>query len=359
VPTISDVARRAGVSTVTVSRVINSARNVKPGTRERVEHAIQDLGYLPNVAARSLRSKRTRALALLVPDITNAFWTTVARGVEDAAQSRGYSVFLCNTDENPTKQTRYLQAVASQQVDGVIIAPYSSDASSLAELRERGLPTVIVDRRVDGWEVDTVLGDSPAGAYALVHHLIAKGHRRIAVVSGPAGTSTADERVAGYRLALAEAGIAEDVCLIRRGEFRASAGERLTRELFDEGIDPTAIFAGNNAMALGVLSELERRGLNVPEDVALVCIDDLPNADRCFPSLTVAVQPAYQMGATAAQLLLSRLEDDASAAQRLIMLPLRMILRGAFDATAANSRPQEILIEPFTAQELNRLSLIH
>ena len=148
--------------------VLNSASNVTPGTRERVEQAIQELGYLPNVAARSLRSKRTHTLALLVPDITNVFWTTVARGVEDAAQSSGYSVFLCNTDENPIKQTRYLQAVASQQVDGVIIAPYASDASSLTELRERGVTTVLIDRRVNGWDVDTVAGDSVAGGRALV-----------------------------------------------------------------------------------------------------------------------------------------------------------------------------------------------
>ncbi len=334
-PTINDVARRAGVSPVTVSRVINNVSNVNPATRVKVERAIQDLGYVPSVAARSLRSKRTSTLALVLPDITNAFWTTVARGVEDAAQSCGYSVFLYNSDETPSKQLRYLDVIASQRVDGVIIAPYDSDARNLAGLRARNIPTVVIDRRIKGWDVDTVYGDSVSGAYALIQHLIGLGHQRIAMVSGPPNTSTAEDRVTGYYLALIEAGIPVSPSLVKHGEFQAVSGERLTYQLLDEGLNPTAIFAANNAIAIGVIDALEKRGLHIPQDIAVVCFDDLPNASRFFPFLTVAVQPAYDMGVNAAQLLLSRLEAEGGLQPRQVVLPARLLIR-----YSCGSKPQ-------------------
>lgn len=326
-PTIHDVAKRAGVSPVTVSRVINNAGNVSAATRERVELAIEELGYVPSAMARSLRSKRTRTLALIVSDITNPFWTTVARGVEDTARSRDYSVFLYNTDENPLKQRRCLDVVVAQQVDGVIIAPYDSDAQNLAPLRQRNIPTVIIDRRIEGWDVDSVRGDSLSGAKALVQHLIRLGHKRIAMISGPAITSTAEDRVTGYCMALAEAGIPLDTRLIRRGEYRAMSGEELTLRLLDEGLKPTAIFAANQFIALGVINAVEKRGLRIPQDIALVCFDDLPDVSRLFPFLTVVVQPAYDMGVHAAQLLLSRLDSEVSLQPRHVVLPTRLIVR--------------------------------
>ncbi len=248
--TIHDVAKLAGVSAVTVSRVLNNSNRVSPATQERVQRAIDELGYVPSVAARSLRSRQTFTLALIVPDINNTFWTTVARGVEDAAQGKGYSVFLCNSDENPTKQASYLDVVISQQVDGVIIAPYDTSADNLDKLRRRNIPVVIVDRDINGWEVDTVRGDSVAGARALVRHLIGLGHRRIAVITGPANTTTAADRVVGYHLALSEAGIAVDPDLIRFGEFRSRTGESEADALLRLPAPPTAFFAANNTIAM-------------------------------------------------------------------------------------------------------------
>ncbi len=360
---ISDVAKRAGVSPVTVSRVINSAKDVSPATREKVRQAIEELGYIPNVVARSLRSKRTRALALVVPDITNPFWTTVARGVEDAAQSHNYSVLLCNTDESPTKQLRYLDVVASQRVDGVIIAPCDSDVRNLDSLRTRAIPAVVIDRRLEGWDVDSVYGDSISGARALVGHLIELGHRRIAMISGPQKASTAEDRVTGYCKALSEAGLPLDPRLIKRGEFRAVSGEHLAYQVLDEGLNPTAIFAANNAIAIGVIDALEKRGLAIPQDVALVCFDDFHNASRFFPFLTVVVQPAYEMGMNAAQLLFSRLEAQPAPQPRHVVLPTRLIIRyscgsGLKEGYAAPSLPslkdlhtQSILVKPLTADE--------
>jgi len=326
-PTIKDVAKRAGVSPVTVSRIINNAGNVSVASREKIERAIEELGYVPSVAARSLRSKRTRSLALVVPDITNPFWTTVARGVEDAAQICDHSVFIYNTDENPSKQLRYLDVIASQRVDGVIIAPYDSDIQNLAKLRKRNTPTVIIDRRIEGWDVDSAHGDSLSGAQTLVQHLISLGHKRIAMVSGPASTSTAEDRVAGYCMALAEAGIPIDPRLVKRGEYRITSGEELTHQLLEEGLNPTAIFAANQFIALGVIQALGKRGLRIPQDIALVCFDDLPYVSRLFPFLTVVVQPAYDMGMNAAQLLLSRLDSEASLQPRHVVLPTRLIVR--------------------------------
>ncbi len=362
--TISDVAKRAGVSPVTVSRVINHAENVSPATRAKVEQAIAELGYVPSGVAKSLRLKRTKTLALIVPDIENSFWTTVARGVEDAAQSRGYSIFLCNTDENADKQRHYLEVVVSQRVDGVIIAPSDNNPENLSLLRRRQVPTVVMDRYVAEWDVDTVMGDSVSAARALVTHLISLGHRRIAMISGPRTTSTSTDRILGYRIALAEAGVPYDPGLIRTGEYRSISGERLTHQLLASDRRPTAIFAANNVIALGVIDALETHGLRVPEDMALVCFDDLPNTSRLFPFLTVAVQPAYDLGANAAQLMLSRLESQQPLPSRHVVLPTRLIIRHSCGSTLANpdlptlSLPtrnsayeQIVLVKPLTPEE--------
>lgn len=335
-PTISDVAKRATVSPATVSRVIHGAKNVRPATREKVERAIEELGYVPSAVAQSLRSKRTRSLALVVSDITNTFWTTVVRGVEDVAHRHDYSVLLCNTDENLAKQLRYLDVLISKQVDGIIIAPYDSDSQHLHKLRSRNIPTVLIDRRIEGWDADSVCGDSVSGAWALVRHLISLGHRRIAMVSGPANTSTAEDRVVGYCMALTEASIPVDPRLIKRGEFRTVSGEELTHQLLDEGLDPTAVFAANNAIAMGVIAALEKRELRIPQDMALVCFDDFPNASRIFPFLTVVAQPAYDMGVNAAQLLLSRLDSEVSLQPRHVVLPSRLIIRHSCGSTLRN-----------------------
>ncbi len=366
--TITDVAKRAGVAPVTVSRVINAAPNVNAATRERVEQAIAELGYVPNVVARSLRSKRTRTLAFVVPDITNVFWTTVARGVEDVAHNHGYSVLLCNTDEDFSKQARYLDIMVSQRVDGVIIAPCDMDADRLGTLRHHHIATVVIDRRITGWEVDTVYGDSLSGAYALTQHLIKLGHTRIAMLSGPEGAATAEDRIAGYRLALAEAGTEHDPRLIRRGGFSWEAGAALTGQLLDEGLRPTAIFAANNAIAVGVVDAISTRGLRIPADVALVCFDDYPYIASFFPFLTVASQPAYDMGASAAQLLLERLMAPASLRPRRVVLPVRLIIRRScgrvspaeashsFNLPLEGLGPEQIVeVQPI---EVNRLGVL-
>jgi LacI family transcriptional regulator len=355
---------------MTVSRVLNNASNVRPSTRDRVLEAVEELGYVPSGVAKSLRSKRTHSLALLVPDGANPFWTTVARGVEDTAQDRGYSVLLCNTDENPTKQQNYLEVVIGQQVDGVIIAPCDTEAQNLDKLRRARIPTVAIDRYIKGWDVDTVMGDSITGARALVRHLIGLGHQRIAVLSGPAATSTASDRVVGYRIALAEAGLPYDPRLVKEGEYRALSGERLTQQLLGEGLAPTAIFAANNALLLGAIVALEKRGLRVPQDIAMVCFGDLPNTSHFFPFLTVADFPSYEMGVNAAQLLLGRVEAEVDLKRRCVVLPSRLIVRhscgskmaGDGESTFRLSVPipseeeRQLLVKPLSPEEVRGFS---
>ncbi len=324
--TIREVAKRAGVAAITVSRVINRSGYVGEGTRRRVEEAIRELDYVPNVLARGLRSKRTHTLGLVVTDITNAFWTTVARGAEDAAVRDGYAVFLCNTDEDAGKQERYLQALLSRRVEGVIIAPASSQPAALQALSRAGLPFVMVDRRVPGLVADLVLGDSVGGARLLVEHLLSRGHRRIAHLGGPAGISTADDRERGYREALAAAGIAVEPGLVQRGDYRLESGYHLMRRLLERPQLPTAVCAANNVLGVGALAALREKGLRVPGDMAVACFDDLPQASLIDPFLTVVAQPAYEFGTIAVGLLLERLADPHRAPQT-VTLPVDLIVR--------------------------------
>ncbi|HHE71096.1 MAG TPA: LacI family transcriptional regulator, partial [Chloroflexi bacterium] len=217
-PTIKDVARRAGVAPITASRVINNSGYVSAETRRRVEAAIEELGYVPNRVARSLRSKRTQTLALVLTDITNPFWTTVARGVEDAARMGGFSVILGNTDESEPREYEYVQVLLQKQVDGFLLVPTRHGARSVALIQRQKVPLVVLDRTVEA-NVDTVRSDSIGGARALTHHLISLGHRRIAMLTGPREVSTAVDRALGYRQALEEAGIPVEGDLIRFGPY--------------------------------------------------------------------------------------------------------------------------------------------
>jgi len=327
VPTITDVARRAGVSPVTVSRVLNGTARVNPATRDAVERAIAEMGYVPNVVARNLRSRRTGIVGLVLPDISHPLWAAVARGVEDAVRSHGYAVFLGNTDEDPSRQEQYLQAMLSQRVEGIIIAPCEVDVHILMPFSEQGIPVVAVDRTIPGWDMDTVTTDMAAGARALVRHLLAVGRRRIAMLSGPVGISSANDCVAGYCLALEEAGIPIDPRLVRRGELRVIPGAHMTAQLLDEDLHVDAIVAANSALARGALEALQQRALRVPDDVALVCFDDSGSLPTSFPFMTIVAQPGYELGSNAAQLLFSRVKGRQPLPPRCIVLPTRLIVR--------------------------------
>jgi LacI family transcriptional regulator len=330
-PTIRDVAKRAGVATSTVSRVLNNSGYVSAATRARVEAAIDELGYVPNRVARSLRLKRTNTLAMLVADISNPFWTTVVRGAEDAANEAGFTVVLCNTDESKAKQDAYLDVLLQRRVDGILFAPVCSVPEPVERVQRQKVPIVVLDRRVPGAQVDVVRGDSEGGAYKLVRYLLELGHARIAALSGPKSVSTSVERIEGYRRALREAGLGEDADRVYFGTFTEDAGYDLTFEALEADPRPTALFACNNFMAAGVLRALRQAGLRLPQDVSLVAFDDLPSWMLIEPFLTVADQPAYEMGRQAAELLIARLAVPASGPTagevQEIVLPTEIVVR--------------------------------
>jgi LacI family transcriptional regulator len=326
--TIHDVAERAGVSPITVSRVINHSGYASQDTRERVEAAVIELGYVPNRLARSLRSKRTHTLALVITDITNPFFTTVARGVEDTASDADYTVIFCNTDESESEEKKYLQVLLQQQVDGILLVPARSTPDSIDMIRKQNTPVVVLDRRLPpGVDVDTVRCENELGAYQLVRLLIELGHQRIAILSGPLGVSTAEDRLAGYRRAMREAGVGDEGQLIIYGSFNQASGSEMMREVLDLRPRPTAIFAANNLIGIGALHAIQQAGLRVPEDIAVVTFDDLPPTLLTMPFFTVSSQPAYEMGKRATQLLLARLTNATTELCQEIVLPTELIVR--------------------------------
>lgn len=326
---IYDVAQKAGVSTATVSRVINKSVHVRDETRQRVLAVLKELNYLPNANASSLTRKRTDLLALLVSDITNPFFTTVARGFEDKAAQHGFTVILCNTDENPEKEKEYVQRLLMRRIDGMAIAPTSKGIRHLEMVKKRQVALVLLDRIINGFEADSVRGDSVGGAQRLVSHLIGLGHRRIAAVMGPFIISTSADRLEGYKKALAEHGIPFDEKLVKEGLYRRESGQRLTHELLSlpPSERPTAIFAGNNFLALGVITAIREAGLRVPEDIAVVCFDDIESASILQPFLTVAAQPAYLMGTLCAEIIIQRLSGKGPSRPQDIVLGTELIIR--------------------------------
>lgn len=327
--TIKDVARLAGVSPMTVSRVINRSGYASQDARARVERAVAELGFVPNALARHLRSKRTRTLALVISDITNPFFTTIARGVEDVAAAHDFAVMFCSTDESDAEEMAYLQMLIERQIDGVLLVPASDSGRSLRLLRRHRVPVVVLDRRVSSPRVDQVRSDSEAGAYELVRHLIELGHRRIAMLTGRRNISTSVDRAAGHRRALAEHGIETDNHFVLYEGFGVKAGYRMARQVLDLDPRPTALFAANNFIAFGAIRALREAGLRIPELMSLVAFDDLPDDWVVDPFLTVVDQRAYEMGKQAAELILERVAGVGGPTRRSIVLPVDLIIRGS------------------------------
>ena len=326
-PTIHDVAKRAGVASITVSRVINNSGYASEEIRQRVLAAVKEMGYVPNRLAGSLRSKRSKVLALVMTDITNPFFTVAARGVEDAASQAGYTVIFCNTDEDHQKEHKYIQVLMQNQVDGVVLVPSSSDSESVEMLQQNGVQVVVMDRHVPSQKVDQVRCDSLNGAYELTKLLISLGHTHIALLSGPRNVSTAADRFTGFNQALLEAGLDPAAQTVIFGAYSRASGAEMARQVLEMTSRPTAMFAGNNFIALGVLRALEDAHLRVPEEMAVVTFDDLPESLVISPFLTVAAQPVYEMAVRATEMLIKRLANPEVSEFEEIVFPTRLIVR--------------------------------
>lgn len=328
--TIQDVAAHAGVSAMTVSRVINQPTRVAPATRARVEHAIHELGFVPNALARSLLHGRTHTVALLVTDISNPFFTQVVCGVEAVAQRNGYTVIFGNSDESFEKERHYIQALVGRRIDGVVISAVGNGSRPVLDMLTRHrIPFVLLDRAVADVHADTVVGDSVGGARILTEHLIRLGHRRIALVNGPPDVPTARDRRRGYEEALRAHGIALHPALVQVGDFKRAGGYQAAQQLLalPPEQQPTAIFADNNFHAIGVIEALRAARLTVPEDIAVACFDDLELSSALDPFLTVMAQPARTFGTIAMQFLLERLDPSYVSPPRNVVLPPALIVR--------------------------------
>lgn len=326
--TIVDVARAAGVSAATVSRVLNGNDSVDPHLAAVVNRVAKQLGYRPNRVARSLRLRRNHVWALVVSDIrTGSFFADFVRGVEDGAHDAGYAMFLCSADEDPCKEVGYIGLAVAENVAGVVLTP-SGPHTDLRPLLQSGIHVVLADRRLPGEQVDTVVADNIAGGKQAVEHLLANGYRRIACITGPLTVTTGSERLLGYRAALEQAGLAADPDLVRSGDFREEGGRLAMQALLEVRPPPDAVFISNNTMAAGALQAIEEAGLTVPSDIAVVGYDEALWARLLRCALTTVSQPAYDLGHESARLLVSRI-DGYSGPARTVILPSSLIVRAS------------------------------
>ncbi|MEG5263492.1 LacI family DNA-binding transcriptional regulator [Pseudomonas sp. JDS28PS106] len=336
--TIKDVAALAGISYTTVSHVVNKTRPVSEPVRLKVEAAIAQLEYVPSAVARSLKAKSTRTIGLLIPNGINPYFAELARGIEDHCERNGFCVILCNSDDNPDKQRNYLRVLLEKRVDGLIVSSVDGDVSVAGGLAEVRTPLVVVDRELDGISADTVRIDHEQGAWLATRHLLDLGHRRIACIGGPADTPVAEMRLAGYRRAMQQAGVSLSPGWMVTSEFTSPAGYRAAVSLLHHD-RPTAIFAGNDVIAIAVLRAAAERGIAVPKDLSVVGFDDIQMSRYVYPALTTVGQSIRQLGETAAQMLLRRIAaPDAHDVHRQLVMP-SVVVRESTAVPGSDSNP--------------------
>jgi LacI family transcriptional regulator len=311
--TMADVAREVGVSTMTVSRVINDKGDVSPATRLRVIEAIERLGYRPSSIARSLATHHTGTLGLVIPDVANPFFAEIARGVEEVAYAQGYNVFLCNTDEDPARELEVLGSLEEKRVDGIVLCSSRLDSASLRLVIESHAAVTLVNRRIDGAGpgVGMVRVDDRMGGRLATTHLLDQGHTAIGFLSGPPGSHSGQLRLQGYREALLAAGLAYDEAWIAGCSPVAEAGRAAALQLLQKVPTLTALLCYNDLVAVGVLQACVERGRRVPRDLAVVGFDDIPLAALVTPALTTCRVPRHELGTRAVELLLERIRGDA------------------------------------------------
>jgi len=329
-PTQSDVARLAGVTQTTVSQVIrNSGTIAVPAeTRRRIFDAIEELGYVPDITARSLRTRKTYTIASIIPDITNPFYPAVERGIQDVAEVYDYNLIVYNTDGVVEKERKCLRAVLEGRVDGVIVSLFHLTATDLRPLLERHVPVVRLESHAQApghLPLDNLYVDSAGGARLAVNYLIERLYSPIAFVGSTGGPGPL--RRLGYQNALIEHGLPYDESLIVEADFTEAGGYNAMRVLLSRHPQPRAVFAANDLMAMGVLAALREAHLRVPEDIAVIGYDDIPAAKHVCPSLTTIGLFQEQIGRRAAELLFERLQGTFAEAGRSIEMPFRLVKR--------------------------------
>ena len=329
---IKDVARKAGVSTATVSRTLSDFPGIRDKTRKNVLKAISELNYEINAVARNLRQKKTNSIGIIVGNVLSQFYSVIAKAVEDVANKFGYNTILCNGDENPEKELNYLKVLMSSRVDGIILTPTGKNSEYVQRLLNSRTKVVLLDRLIEGVNCDAVLVANIDGAYKAVKHLIDQGYRKIGIVDGYLDRTTGAERLKGYLQAIEEADIAKDDNLIKIGNFKKESGWKLTKELLDQSNRPEAIFTTNIDMSMGALIAIKEMGLRIPDDISIICFDDSDWASILEPSITVIRQPVYQLGSTAAEMLIKKIEDEEKESDHkptVVTLSTELIIRNS------------------------------
>jgi LacI family transcriptional regulator len=327
--TITQVAALAGVSPTTVSHVLSGKRIVAAETRGTVHEAIRALGYRPNHVARSLRTRRSQMVAVVVPDITNAFYSVLTRGLADTVDGAGYGTYVCNTDGRLDRETKFLEDILDRGADGIVMA--SVDTASVGALQpaDMGVPVVCIGGALDHPRVDLVTSDDERGSYEVTEHLLARKGRRIAMIQGP--TESGPARIAGFTRAMKDARRRIDPSLMVCGDWTRQGGRQAMAELLDRPPSrrPDAVFCANDLMAIGAVDAAHERGLDVPRDLAVAGFDDVDVATIVNPPLTTAVNPAYDIGVSSGRLLMSRLDGEYDGEGRTIVLPCPLVVRGS------------------------------
>jgi DNA-binding LacI/PurR family transcriptional regulator len=318
---MKDIARIAGVSLGTVSHVLNDTAGVREPVRRRVLEVVRSIGYQPSQLARGLRRVQTNVIGMIIPDITNPFFPAVVRGAEDLAFSNGYRLILCNTDNDHSKELAHLNELRTFLPAGLIVIPSNfSDLTAQAQsYRAAGAGVVCIDRLPKGWDGDSVTANNQSGAYRATQHLIKMGHKRLAVITGPLHLTNAEERLNGFKQAVEEAGLELPPEYVQETTFDKQGGASKTKLLLRLIPPPTAISAGNDMIALGVLTAIREAGLRCPDEVSVMGFDDLDIAEITNPALSSVSQSGYQLGMTAARILLERIAGDSGPAKHVVI----------------------------------------
>jgi LacI family transcriptional regulator len=322
--TIKDIARKAGVSGATVSRVINDAKNVKPETREKVQRAIKELSYYPNSLARGMRSKKTNSIGLILADITNPFYAETAKTIIETAGRHGYSIILCNTNNDLDEQQKDTEILLQRKVDGFIFASVHWKDPAVNKVIQNGIPHMLYNRVTSkNSNLNYVILDNERGSFIAVEHLYKLGHRRIALIRGPQTFSTGRERTSGYINALKYFGLPYDEKLVVQGQYRSKESYEATKKLLSLAVPPTAIFAGNDLMALSAMEAIVASGLSIPKDISLVGFDDIEISSHSGIQLTTVSQNPSIMAEIAIENLCKIIHEGN------LQLPVQVVLKPA------------------------------
>lgn len=320
---IKDVAAKSGVSTATVSHVINGTRYVSEEVSVKVKEAMKELNYVPNPVARTLRSLQSHLIGLIIPvkehtDTANTFFMMVAQGIEEVLTKNGYKLILCNSYENPDIEKEHVQMFNAQLVDGLIVAPTGIDYTYLTELLTKQYPVVFIDRKPQNYQGDCILSNNFKGAYDATEHLIQKGHKQIGFMSGELGLTTSDDRFEGYKQALADNNYEFNESFVKKGHASLENGYKMAKE-FVEQKHVSAIFVANNNMTMGAISYFQEQYIKVPNEMAIVGFDDYDWARIINPPLTTIKQPAFELGQKAAEVILDRIRNPQQEPQEYVL----------------------------------------